>query len=1054
MMLSDECYINKNDEYRELRLIISLLPPPISLDMLCSITGQKAVKILQLAEDLVTSNFLCRYTEKGFGYYLLKNNDVVCSTVAEVCSDELQTVTEKTIAGICSYLSDDTRRSLHLAHIYHISGLPVRHFLEVVKAGHYCCTLNLHHDAYIYYDIALDSIDPSTLDPVEKEFYIEAAIGLCSCRGDSLLPDIQRNLLERALDFCLNTERRDNEVKLRVLLAKTFLKTVRSNEAAEHLDKAWRMLETQDFPHEMKLQVALANSELFFWQGYINKAIERYESVLGNIEELPDDTSTLKSCIRLGGIYGVAGETARGIGLIKSVRQKANELCNKELERHATLALVLILSDAGRIEEGADFLDEVFQTPIDLIDNFILWPGYGKKTYLAFYRGEYEKASDYQKKTYEQGKILGEPQHRGPDNIEVMLGLEERGFFNPDWNFEAEVTRLINWPDIYMKGVALRFRALKLYKHEGAVEEVETDLNQSITLLEQAGAKIELAHSQLLLARVKLETGNSADTETLLNSAWETLAKVNPDLFPEDLKPFLDQTSKNALWVESLISIGDALGSIQNREELLNQIIKHAMRIAGAERGAILLRNNKSLEVVASRNVDSSAIGSESFFEQFKLIENVFETGHEVVTKGVVCNSPKDNHWYGSGWMACFPICFKTEVIGTIYMDCELTRMQLPADEIALLRIISNQAAVALGNLTIFEKIIDLNSALLADTNLYRESQNSSPIVTQMVGRSEPFKQLLKLIGTVAQSDSTVLITGETGVGKELVAQAIHQNSTRSSGPFIAVNVASLSHELIASELFGHEKGAFTGATTSRKGRFELASEGTLFLDDIDALTLDIQAKLLRVLETKECERVGGTRTLRTEFRLLAASNIAIEDLVEKGLFRSDLFYRLNVFPIHIYPLRERTGDIQVLVQYFLDIFGKKFGRKLEMISKKDLEILQNYHWPGNIRELRHVIERGVLLSTNERLVIPPLYATQSKVSPNTTEKILPLKEMEARHILNALAQCGGKVSGTNGAAELLEIVPATLYSKMKRLGVKRDPHSYNSSKSKDTGTS
>jgi len=1054
MTLSDERRSNYNNEYRELRLIISLLPPPISLDILCSITGQKAVSILQLAEELVASGYLCRCTEKGFGYYSLPNNEIARSTLAVICSNVLQTIVEKTIAAICSYLPDDTKRWLHIAHIYDISGLPVKHFKQVVKAGNYCCKLNLRHDASIYYEIALNSTDILNLNPIEQDFFVEAVIGLCSCRGDSLLPDIQRNLLEQALQFCLNTERWDKEVKLRILLAKTFQRTVRSDEATEHLEKAWRILEDHDLPQEMKLQLALANSELLFWQGFMSEAIEKYESVLGNFEEMPDEAETLKSCIRLGGTYGVAGETARGIGLVKSVRQKARELGNQELERYATLALVLLLGDAGRIEEGVDFLEEIFQTPIDLLDNYILWPAYGKKAYLAFCRGEYEKASVYQKLTCEQGKILGNPQHRGPDNIEVMLGLEERGIFNPDWHFDAEIKRLISWPDIYMKGIAFRFRALKLYRHEKSAVRIEADLNQSITLLERAGAKIELAHSQLLLARVKLEAGKSADAEKLLHSAWETFSKVNPDLFPEDLKPFLDQTDKHALWVDSLISVGNVLGSMQNREELLNQIIKHAMHIAGAERGAVLLRKNNQLEVVACRNIDLSEVESDTFSEQLKIIKNVFKTGEEVVTKAVVCSSVKDVHLHGSGWMACFPIIFKSEVMGAIYMDCELTRLQLPEDEIALLRIISNQAAIALSNLTIFEEIIDLNSSLMTDTNLYRKSQDSSPIITQMVGRSESFKQLLGLLGTVAQSDSTVLITGETGVGKDLVAQAIHQNSKRSSEPFIAVNVASLSHELIASELFGHEKGAFTGAITSRKGRFELASEGTLFLDDIDALSLDIQAKLLRVLETKEFERVGGTRTLRTEFRLLAASNIAIEDLVERGVFRADLYYRLNVFPIHIKPLRERPADIEVLVQYFLDIFSKKFGKKLEMISRKDLETLRNYHWPGNIRELRHVIERGVLLSTDERLVIPPLYEAQSKANHNAKEKFPTLKEMEAKHILNALAQCRGKVSGADGAAALLDVIPATLYSKMKRLGVKRDAYTLDSGKNNDKGSS
>jgi transcriptional regulator with GAF, ATPase, and Fis domain len=284
------------------------------------------------------------------------------------------------------------------------------------------------------------------------------------------------------------------------------------------------------------------------------------------------------------------------------------------------------------------------------------------------------------------------------------------------------------------------------------------------------------------------------------------------------------------------------------------------------------------------------------------------------------------------------------------------------------------------------------------------------------------------------------MITGETGVGKDLVAQTLHQNSNRAAGPFIPVNVVSLSPELIASELFGHEKGAFTGASQTRKGRFELAGEGTLFLDDIDAFSLDIQAKMLRVLETKEFERVGGTRTLKTRFRLVAASNRNIEELVERGLFRSDFYYRLNVFPIHIPPLRERSEDIPALARYFMRMFGKKFGKRFDTISKRDLQTLIDYHWPGNIRELRHVIERAVLLSRSGRLVIPPLASSHPAIC-GENEKILPLRKMEARHIIKALSRCRGKVSGKGGAAELLEVKPTTLYSMMKRLGIERDAY-------------
>lgn len=1032
-----ELFAEQSDDRRDLVLLTSLLPPPVSLDLLCAITGRQPVTILQQAEELVAAGHLCRYKEKGFGYYHLADFRGAATRLAETPAEELRQAADKAIDGVCDCLPDSPRRWLHLAHLYLVSGLQVAHLGEVVKAGHYCLAQNLLLDASSYYRIGVEHTDITNLDGEEQESYVEAVIGLCTCRENSLSPEIQRAYLQQALEFCLISEQPEREVRLRVLLARTFLKTARSDEADKHLERARHMLDSADFPREIRMQVALAQSELLFWQGYVSKAVERYESEIGNFEELSGDAETLKGCIRLGWIYGVAGETARGAGLIRRVLRKACDLGARELERYATLVLVIVLSDAGRIEEGAALLDEIFATSSELLDNYILWPGYGKRAYLAYCRGDYEQAFSYQKLTYENAKAIGVPHHRGPDNIEVMLGLEERGYFNPEWHFEAEIARLLDWPDIFMKGVALRFRALKQYRSNAPLEPMVNDLKRSIALLTRAGGKIELAHSQLLLARVLLAEKHLDSAVKLLKSAWEVFSKVNPDLFPEDLKPYLDQTAKYALWVEALIGVGDGLGSLRVREELLGQIIKHAMRIAGAERGAIFLRQGGALEMAACRNLEVAEMASPLFAGQQRLIDEVFESGREVVRNGEVGSAPEGLREGGMGWSACFPVRLRAKVMGAIFMDCELARLRLPADEIALLRIMSNQAAVVLDNMIAYEEVTDRNESLLAETAFYRESQEGGLLGNQMIGRSEPFRQVLHLIKDVAASDTTVLITGETGVGKDLVAQAVHQNSNRAGGPYIAVNVASLSPDLIASELFGHEKGAFTGASQTRKGRFELANAGTLFLDDIDALSLDIQAKFLRVLETREFERVGGTRTLKTDFRLLAASNRNIKELVEGGYFRSDLYYRLNVFPIHIKPLRERASDIALLAQYFLEMFAKKFSKRFEKLAARDLEPLLQYAWPGNIRELRHVIERAVLLSKGGRLTIPPLETAAPRSRGD--ERLLTLREMEARHILKALHHSRGKVSGPHGAAALLGIKPTTLYSMMQRLGVEKE---------------
>jgi len=1020
---------------------MSLLPPPVSLNILCTITGHPPVEVLQIVEELVKSGALVKHKEKGAGYYCLSDFEAAKKFLTKIPASTVLSAAEKSVSGICESLPDSTQRWLNLAHIYQISGLPVAtHFSELVQAGHYCLDLNLPMDAASYYRMALEGMEKAQLGEAEQKYFIDAAIALCTCRDTALSKDIQRKFLKKALEFCSAFKDPLSRIKLIVLIARTFIKTARSDEATKLLEQAWQMLDDNDFPDQIRLQVALANSELLFWQGFINKAIELYESVISNHEELPSDVETLKSCIRLGWTYGIAGETARGVGLIRSVRRKARELGAQDLERYATLILVLVLSDAGRIEEAEAFLEELFNSPVVFLDHYTLWPGNGKKAYFAYCHGEYDKAFTYLSKAWENSQALGTPHHRGSDNLEVMLGLEELGMVHPHWYFESDIERLLEWPDIYMQGVAYRFRALKAFRLKEPSERIKADLKKSIALLTQAGAKIELSHAQILMARIRIGEKKLSIADKLLKCAWETFSKVNPNLFPKELKTYLDQASKHAFWVESLLNVGDAFGSKRSRKELLNQIIKQAMRIAGAERGAIFLRQDQQLKTVASRNIETSEISTDAFAHKMSLIEQVLKSGSEVVKKTDFHRPAKEAYLDTVGWTGCFPILLKGKVMGVIFMDRGLTEPQLPEEEISLLRIISNQAAVALENLEAYEEISDLKSDLEAETHYYREAFELSPFKTQMIGRTEPFKKMLNLISHVAKSETTVMISGETGVGKDLVAQAIHQHSSRSSGPFIAVNVVSLSPELIASELFGHEKGAFTGASQTREGRFELASRGTLFLDDIDAFSLDIQAKMLRVLEAKEFERVGSSRTLKTRFRLVAASNRNIEELVERGLFRSDFYYRLNVFPIKVPALRERAEDIPALAGYFVEMFGKKIGKQFGPISKKNRELLMSYHWPGNIRELRHVIERAVLLSREGHLVIPPLAPCPPGISCDD-ERILSLKEMESRHIVKALSRCRGKVSGTGGAAALLEVKPTTLYSKMKRLGIERDAY-------------
>jgi len=349
-----------------------------------------------------------------------------------------------------------------------------------------------------------------------------------------------------------------------------------------------------------------------------------------------------------------------------------------------------------------------------------------------------------------------------------------------------------------------------------------------------------------------------------------------------------------------------------------------------------------------------------------------------------------------------------------------------------------------------FQEIARLKDALERERDYLREEVNVSQHFGEIVGNSPRLQEVLGRIEAVADTDANALIHGESGVGKELVARAIHARSRRSAGPLVKVNCATVPGELFESEFFGHVKGAYTGASRDRTGRFQLADGGTIFLDEVSEIPLDLQAKLLRVIQEKEFERVGEDTTRRVDVRVIAATNRNLEVEMEKGRFREDLYYRLSVFPIEVPPLRERRKDILPLASHFIQVVCGEFDRRPFALTRAQAEALEQYDWPGNVRELRNVLEQAVILSRGERLrldlVLPGArVASRDDPPPGTDESPAPgfltaveFKRFQRENLVAALERAGWKVSGKEGAAELLGMKPTSLTYQMKALGIKR----------------
>ena len=380
-----------------------------------------------------------------------------------------------------------------------------------------------------------------------------------------------------------------------------------------------------------------------------------------------------------------------------------------------------------------------------------------------------------------------------------------------------------------------------------------------------------------------------------------------------------------------------------------------------------------------------------------------------------------------------------------------------------LLQEVANQVALAVENMKAYEEIRSLHAKLEKENVYLREEIRSEHNFREIIGSSAALREVLEKAEKVAPLDSTVLICGETGTGKELIARAIHDCSKRKNRPLVKLNCSAISAGLVESELFGHKRGAFTGALERHIGRFELADGGTLFLDEVSELPLETQVKLLRVLQEREFEPVGSNKTIHVDVRIIAATNRNLEECVAAGRFRSDLFYRLNVFPLELPPLRNRPSDIPQLVSFFLRRFANKFGREINTTQKDTMDLLMGYSWPGNIRELQNVIERAVVLASGPVFAVDPAFLPNAPVvndlrqpapaarpsEPSAAEdrpkssaaSLLSLEQMERNHILAALDRSGGVIDGPKGAARILKLHPNTLRSKISKLGIDRRRH-------------
>lgn len=514
----------------------------------------------------------------------------------------------------------------------------------------------------------------------------------------------------------------------------------------------------------------------------------------------------------------------------------------------------------------------------------------------------------------------------------------------------------------------------------------------------------------------------------------------------------------------TLLEVNNAIINNLTEQALFASAYDAIRRVVPFDRAAFLLYQpeSKTLKLVSMEGSEKSKffrVGKEYDLDETRVSAWVLEH-QEVVRRGDLKReqrSPGEKQLVAEGIQSycALPLVARGTSIGTFTLWSE-TKNRYTQSDAELLREVANQIALAIANMKSYEEIAGLKARLEKENVYLQEEIRTVHNFEEIVGNSPALLELLRRVDQVAPTDSSVLIYGETGTGKELIARAIQDRSNRKNRPLVKVNCSAISAGLVESELFGHVKGAFTGAFERRVGRFELADGGTIFLDEVGELPLETQVKLLRVLQEREFEPVGSNRTVRVDVRIIAATNRNLQESITKGSFRSDLYYRLNVFPLEVPPLRERRSDISQLAMFFVARYARSLGKKIDGISQAATQRLNSYSWPGNIRELQNVVERALILSHGPILELDadligvstfaapedrPLYISPEALSIRTYSEPKTLEDVERAHIASVLEQSRGVIEGANGAAKTLGMHPNTLRHRIKKLGIKRSAH-------------
>jgi transcriptional regulator with GAF, ATPase, and Fis domain/predicted negative regulator of RcsB-dependent stress response len=836
---------------------------------------------------------------------------------------------------------------------------------------------------------------------------------------------------------------RRSHALLSLHLGRVFYFTGRRDEALVALSLGYEEIEELD-DEDIRGQAAAFLGIFHFIRGEFRAAIRHFEKAEQLLESEGRSILTTPAVPLFMGYCAVyLGQFHRAIGSLDYYWRLAEERGNTPLAAtiRAILGTVLVL--LGKDREALQHFEEARKD--NSVNHFSLGPymAGGGIALMHFFKGQIDESYRVIKETIEGGIQIGlVHQYSSPWILEMVNDFHRLGFDPlPDFEYEGVIERVWNGVNIHLKGVAWRLQAQAKLDRGEEDEAVRHDLAESLKLLEKSGDRVQQAKTLFVMAKLELKSQNRDASRHLVQRARRLLGGYADEIFPREFRHLMDQQDLAAdreLRQQGILR--DYLAMIESfhpgdsEHEIMVKVLNSTSSIFGAERSGLFWFHKgaeKAPELRVAYNLSRKEVAVESFRESMAMI---FETRRTAQPRMGRLQSPAGvragRHPIRSA--LCIPIEVSDKVQGVLYFDNSYLNDAFDFLDPETMKDMMRHTNLVVDRHLKYLKVREERNLLVSEKSFQSEQDE-----VRILSRSEKVERILRQLDQIAVTDSTVMITGETGTGKELFARRVHRLSTRSKGPFIVVDAATIPDNLVESELFGHERGSFTGADRKKIGRIELAHQGTLFLDEIGELPLAAQAKLLRALQEKQFSRVGGTRVLSSDFRLVAATNRDLAREVAEGRFREDLYFRLNVIPIHLPPLRERLTDILLLAEHFLEFYARKYKRRRDLsLTAACRRKLTEYSWPGNIRELQNIMERAVLLSDEDQLEIDLPVAIQPHSVNDPFADLPTMDELQRRYISYVREKCGGKIGGPGGAAEILGLKRTSLYSRMKILGM------------------